>query len=272
MPLEEAVVSIEDRGFQFADGVYEVLATYGGQLFAAQAHYQRLERSLEALHIELDIKAYGLHELVLEGIERSGFTDVLVYIQVTRGVAPRHHEFPVPKPEPTVVVTVKKVRRPPAEFYRNGVEVITQPDLRWQRCDIKSIALLANILAKQEAAAAGVYEALLVNGEGHVTEGSSTSAFCVRDGAVWTAPEGPHILPSITRSILLELARACDIEVAEAHLSVDQYLRADEVFLAGTTTEAMPVVRIDGRQIGRGQPGPVTQRIRQAFLQTLTAD
>ena len=269
MPIADAVVSIEDRGFQFADGVYEVLATYKGELYAPEAHYQRLERSLAALCIDLDIGQYGLRERVLEGIQHSGFTDVLVYIQITRGKAPRHHEFPVPKAEPTVVMTVKEVRRPPAEFYRMGVRVISQPDLRWKRCDIKSIALLPNILAKQTAAAAGAYEALLVNAEGQVTEGSSTSAFCVRQGVVWTAPEGSHILPSITRAVLLRLARAGAIAVEEASLGLDQYLAADEVFLAGTTTEAMPVVQIDGEQIGDGRPGPLTRRIRLAFLETL---
>lgn len=267
MPLTEAVVPIEDRGFQFADGVYEVLATYGGQPFAQEAHFQRLERSLEALRIELDIRAYGLEGIVREGMARSGCAEALVYIQITRGVAPRHHEFPAAPVPPTVVMTVKELRRPDPECYQRGVRVVSAPDLRWKRCDIKSIALLPNILAKQQAAAAGAFEALLVNEQGQVTEGASTSAFCVRQGVLWTAPEGSHILPSITRGILLELARRFRIPVREAFCTLEEYRRADEVLLAGTTTEAMPVVRIDEAPVSGGRPGPVTQRLRAAFLE-----
>ena len=268
MPLEEAVVPIEDRGFQFADGVYEVLATYSGKPYAIEPHFVRLERSLDALNIPFDMAAYGLGAKVEEGIGLGGFDETLVYIQVTRGVAPRHHEFPEGDTEPTVVMTFKRLRRPPDPLYESGVKAISTPDLRWKRCDIKSISLLANILAKQEAHAAGAFEALLVNEEGHVTEGSSTSSFCVHGGRIWTTEAGPHILPSITRGILLELAAEIKVEVVQRPCSLDDYLQADEVFLAGTTTEAMPVVEIDGTQIGDGRPGDVTRRLREAFLRT----
>lgn len=268
MPLHEAVVPIEDRGFQFADGVYEVLATYSGKPYAIEPHFVRLERSLDALNIPFDIAAYGLGAKVEEGIGRGGFDETLVYIQVTRGVAPRHHEFPEGAIEPTVVMTFKRLRRPPDPLYASGVKAISTQDLRWKRCDIKSISLLANILAKQEAHAAGAFEALLVNEEGHVTEGSSTSSFCVHEGQIWTTKAGPHILPSITRGILLELASQIEVEVVQRPCSLDDYLQADEVFLAGTTTEAMPVVEIDGKRVGNGKPGPVTRRLREAFLRT----
>ncbi|MFH1571858.1 MAG: D-amino acid aminotransferase [Gemmatimonadota bacterium] len=271
MPLADAVVSVEDRGFQFADGVYEVIATYGGAPYAMEAHLMRLERSLRELQIDLDVRGgdIDLAALVGEGMARAGFAETLVYIQVTRGTAPRHHEFPVPRARPTVVMTLKALRRPPAESYRQGVRVITAPDLRWKRCDIKSVALLPNILAKEEAHRAGAFEALLLDGDGCVTEGSSTSAFCVRGGGVYTAPASPAILPSITRGVLIDLARQIGVPVTETAVTRQEYLDADEVFLAGTTTEAMPVVEIDGHRIGDGQPGPVTRRLREAFLKTL---
>lgn len=266
MPLDQARVPVEDRGFLFADGVYEVVATYGGKPFALEPHLKRLERSLRELRIGLDIRACGLEERLAEGIRRGGFAETLVYIQVTRGVAPRRHEFPKSEVEPTLVMTFKECYRLPAELFENGAKVISRPDLRWQRCDIKSIALLPNILAKQEAKEAGAFEALLVDGQGRVTEGSSTSAFRVADGVLWTAPEGPHILPSITRGILLDLARRVGIPVREEFSSLGEFLQADEVLLAGTTTEALGVVQIDQQQIGDGKPGPVTRRLRQVFL------
>ena len=266
MPLDEAVVPIEDRGFQFADGVYEVVATYGGEPFALKPHFERLERSLAALSLALDIRTYGLEALLREGLERSGFDETLVYIQVTRGVAPRHHEFPAVPVDPTVVMTFKQLYRIPQAHYERGVAVISAPDQRWRRCDIKTIALLPNILAKQQARAAGAFEALLVDGEGRVTEGSSTSAFYVVDGAVHTAPEGPQILPSITRGQLLELAGELGLPVVEDFRTLDEFKAADEVFLAGTTTEAMPVVRIDDAVSGTGAPAPITLKLREAFL------
>ena len=268
-PLKEAVISIEDRGFQFADGVYEVIATYNGIPYAAEAHYKRLVASLEALRIDFDIDTYGLRAKVAEGLSLGQFSDTLVYIQITRGVAPRNHPFPSSGVEPTVVMTFKAVKRPDAALFEQGVDVISTPDLRWKRCDIKSIALLANILAKQEAHAAGAYEALLINDKGKVTEGSSTSAFCILDGVLYTSPTGAHILPSITREVLLKLAVELDITVRQETLSLLQYQQADEVFLAGTTTEAMGVVRIDGTQVGNGRPGKISWRLRQAFLASL---
>ena len=266
MPLDQATVPVEDRGFQFSDGVYEVVATYGGVLYALEPHLRRLERSLRELRIPLDVRAYGFGSVIAEGIRRSGFAEAMVYIQVTRGVAPRHHEFPTPAPRPTVVMTVKELRRLPGSMYAAGVRVISYPDLRWKRCDIKSVGLLANVLAKQAAIEADCFEALLVNDAGLVTEGSSTSAFCVREGGLWTAPLGPRILPSITREALLEAARAEGMAVREEHVSLEQMRSADEVFLAGTTTEAMGVVDIDGQPVGDGRPGPITRRLRAAFL------
>ena len=268
-PLAEAVVSVEDRGYQFADGVYEVVATYGGCPYALEPHLARLQGNLEALHLPLDICEYGLRAKLMEGIERSGFGETLVYIQVTRGVAPRRHEFPAVSVTPTVVMTFKELHRLPQDLYDRGVEVISTADLRWKRCDIKSIALLPNILAKQSAAQAGAFEALLVDAEGRVTEGASTTAFCIQAGRLYTAPIGPHILPSITRGILLDLARKLGLPIDEEFCMLEQFKAADEVFLAGTTTEAMPVVQIDDAIIGDGAPRPITRQIRAAFLESL---
>ena len=267
MPLEEAVVSVEDRGYQFADGVYEVVATYGGQPFALEPHLARLESSLQALSLPLDIRAYNLQTKIEEGLARSGFAESLVYIQVTRGVAPRRHEFPAKSIEPTVVMTFKELYRQPPERYQNGVEVISAPDQRWKRCDIKSISLLPNIMAKQAAAELGAFEAILVNEEGQVTEGSSTSVFCVRQGRVFTAPSGSHILPSITRAVLIDLARKLEIPVVEEFSTLADFQSSEEVFLAGTTTEAMPVIAIDGQVVGDGTPGPIAIELRAAFMQ-----
>jgi D-alanine transaminase len=268
-PLAEAVVSVEDRGYQFADGVYEVVATCGGRPYALEPHLARLQGNLEALHLPLDIREYGLKAKLMEGVERSGFGETLIYIQVTRGVAPRRHEFPAVSVTPTVVMTFKELHRLPQDLYDRGVEVISTEDLRWKRCDIKSIALLPNILAKQAAAQVGAFEALLVDAEGRVTEGASTSAFCIQAGRLYTTPIGPHILPSITRGILLDLARKLGIPIDEEFCTLEQFKEADEVFIAGTTLEAMPVVQIDTAVIGEGTPGTITQQIRAAFLKSL---
>ena len=271
MPIEEAVVSIDDRGYQFADGVYEVIGTYGGRPYAMEEHLQRLERSLRELYIDVDIRENGLdlERLVTEGMERSGFGETFIYIQITRGVAPRNHAFPDPPPPPTVVMTFKEAWRQSPERYETGTKVITTPDLRWKRCDIKSISLLGNILAKEEAHRAGASEALLFDAQGRITEGSSTSAFCAIDGEIRTAPTGPHILPSITRNILLSLIRELAIPVREEFFTREELLAADEVFIAGTTLEAMPVVEVDGKIIGDGKPGPLTRRVREAFLKSV---
>ena len=265
LPLEQAVVPVEDRGFQFADAVYEVLATYGGRPFELERHLARLQRSLDALHIRYDVAARGAAESIAAGIERAGFIETLIYIQVSRGVAPRGHEFPSGI-APTVVMTFKECLRPDERLWKCGVRTITTEDQRWRRCDIKSVSLLPNVLAKQEAAASGAFEVLLVDGAGRVTEGASTSSFCVVGGVLKTAPPGPHILPGITREVLLELARGLGIPVREEFSLLGEYLAAEEVLLCGTATEVLPVVEIDGKTIGCGRPGQLAGRLRTAFL------
>ncbi len=269
LPIDEATISIEDRGFQFADGVYEVVSTYGGRPYAMGAHMERLQRSLHEIRIEFDVS--GLPAVVQQGIERAGFDEALVYLQITSGAAPRHHEFPERPPQPTVVMTVKQLHRPDPTLHERGVSIITTPDLRWKRCDIKSIALLPNILAKQLAHETGAYEAILVDDGERVTEGSSTSSFRVTGGVVFTSSPGAHILPSITRGVLIDLIHGLGIKLLEEFSTVEDYRTADEVFLAGTTTEAMPVIRVDDMQIGDGTPGPITRRIREAFVTSVHA-
>ena len=265
LPLEQAVVPVEDRGFQFADAVYEVLATYGGRPFELDRHLARLQRSLDALNIGYEVAAQGVARSIAAGIERAGFGETLIYIQVSRGVAPRGHEFPSGI-APTVVMTFKECLRPEEGLWKGGVRTVTSEDQRWKRCDIKSVSLLPNVLAKQQAAASGAFEVLLVDGGGRVTEGASTSSFCVAGGVLKTAPPGPHILPGITREVILELARGLEIPVREEFSPLGEYLAADEVFLCGTATEVLPVVEIDGAVIGCGRPGQFTRRLRTAFL------
>lgn len=270
MPLEEAVVPVEDRGYQFADGVYEVLVTYGGKPHAMEPHLRRLERSLGELMFDVDIGEMGLgvERVMLEGIERTGFTEAFIYLQISRGVAPRRHQFPDPLPAPTVVMTFKELLIQPEEEYETGIRAITAKDMRWKRCDVKSVSLLPNVLAREEAARAGASEALLVSDEGYVTEGATTSCFCVKDGEARTTPAGHHILPSITRGILLELAQEIGVPVREVWSTPAEYLAGDEIFIAGTGLEAMPVVELDGRTIGAGRRGPVARRLREAFLES----
>ena len=265
LPVEQAVVPVEDRGFQFADAVYEVMVTYGGSAFEMDRHLERLQSSLDALGIEYDVAGQRVARSIASGIERAGFPETLIYIQISRGVAPRRHEFP-PGIAPTVVMTFKECLRPNPNLWKSGVRIVTLEDQRWKRCDIKSVSLLPNVLAKQESAAAGAFEVLLIDGAGRVTEGASTSSFCVIGGVLKTTPQGPHILPGITREVILELAGELQIPVREESCDLAEYLDADEVFLCGTATEVMPVVAIDGATIGCGRPGPLARRLRTAFL------
>ena len=268
MPLEEAVVPVEDRGFQFSDGVYEVIRTYNGRTYAVSEHMERLKRSLRELRIALDVDAFAFPALIEEGISRGGYTETLIYIQVTRGTAPRYHAFPKEKTEPTVVMTFRELHPHTDSFFQNGVTVISTRDLRWGRCDIKTVSLLGNVLAKQEAVEAGAFEALLVNDQGQVTEGSSSTFFFVRSGEVFTTPLHPQILPSITRNIVIDLAAKLDIPVHEEYSRLEEYFRADEVFVAGTGSELVGVIEIDKKTIGDGKPGPVTEKLRSAYFAT----
>jgi D-alanine transaminase len=260
----EATIPVDDRGFLFADGVYEVIRIYGGKPFLAGPHARRLHDGLRALRIDpaavADIEDIAERLIGANGVDGDG----TVYIQVTRGAAPRRHAFPSPAVEPTIYVVAKPFRQHPAEYFENGVPAIAVPDTRWSRCDIKSIALLPNVLANEQAHQADAFEALFVR-DGILIEGSHSNLFGVLDGTLITYPACNYILAGITRALVLQLARELDIPTAEAGIPWDRIDDVEELFLSGTTTEVMPVVRVDDRTIGSGRPGPITTRLQQAY-------
>ena len=264
LPLAEATVSIEDRGFQFGDGVYEVIRTYRGRPFKLDAHLARLDRSAQAIDLRQPYPFERWVEYVTEGLRLGDFPETKIYVQITRGTAPRDHAY-APDLQPTVLMTFRELQPLNATFPSTGVAAMTMKDIRWGRCDIKSINLLANVLARQQAKKRGVFESILVR-DGQVTEGAVSNVFIVQDGKLITAPEGGRILSGVTRQVVLELARHEGLTVQERYCSEQELLGATEVFLTGTTVEVLGVVHIDGKQIGRGQPGPVTRSLAKRFL------
>lgn len=269
VPLAEARISPEDRGFLFADGVYESIRYYpggdgAGVFFELEAHEQRLRASLAAIRLQ-PVDLQPLLTALPDLIEANGLIDehASIYIQITRGVAPRSHAFPA-DPRPTVYARARRFERL-TKAWRDGVAVITVDDVRWGRCDVKSISLLANVLANDEAKSRGAFEALFVR-DGRITEGSHTAVAFVVDGVLRTHPSGTHVLPSVTREVVLGLAVGLDIDVVEEAVERDALDRVDEVLLLGTTTEVMPVIAIDGRPVGVGVVGPVTRRLQEAYF------
>lgn len=269
-PKEDVSISPDDRGFLFADGVYEVLASFDGDLFAPQAHYERLARSLHAIDLttpegEVHETVTALPEVLPELLVRNELQDghAKIYLQVTRGAAPRKHAFPESPVPPTVYATASPYTLPEAKW-EQGVRVILHPDLRWARCDIKSVALLPAILANQQAQEAGAFEAVL-HREGVITEGSHTTVAAVVDGTVVTHPLTQQILPSITRQVMLELCDRIDRPVREYPVRLDELPEVDELMVWGTTSGVMPVVAVDDWTVGAGQPGPVTRQLQAAF-------
>ncbi len=263
VPLAEAKVSIEDRGFQFGDGVYEVIRTYKGRPFSLDAHLARLDRSAAALELTQPYSRAEWTRHVLEGVKRAAYPEAKVYIQITRGVAPRDHAYS-DDATPTVVMTIREFHPLDRSVQATGVEAMTTEDIRWGRCDIKSVNLLANVLARQQVKQAQVFEAILVN-EGLVTEGAVSNVMVVQGGMVVTAPEGPRILSGVTRAVVLDLALKEGLPIQERFVSRAALYQADEVFLTGTTVEVLAVIRIDGKIIGDGRPGPITQRLAASF-------
>ena len=264
MELSEARVSVEDRGFQFGDGVYEVVRCYRGTPFALEEHLGRLERSAAGIELPLPEDARRLGELAVEALHRSGISESVLYMQVTRGWAPRNHAFPETV-KPTLVITVRPAKPAPPDRTVLGVPVITVPDERWLRCDIKSTDLLPNVIAKEKARRAGALEAIMIRDGAYVTEGASTNVFAVKDGTIHTAPEGPRILSGITRSIVLRLAREKGMSIVEDFFTPGFLAGADEVFITSTTLEVVPCVKVDGRPVGDGKPGPVARALASAY-------
>ena len=274
LPHRDAHVHIEDRGFQFADAVYEVWAVLGGRLADAEGHFTRLERSLGELKIRPPLGRAALDRVLRETLRRNRVRDGIVYLQISRGVARRDHVFPAATVRPTVVVTARRIDLAAAEATaRRGVEVATRPDERWARCDIKTVSLLPNVLAKQSAREAGAYEAWLVDREGLVTEGGSTNAWIVdAAGVLRTRDTGANILRGVTRRAVLELAASLQMPVEERPFTVAEAKGAREAFLTAASAFVTPIVRIDGEAIGGGRPGPVAERLRTLYLDQAARD
>jgi D-alanine transaminase len=269
----EAAVHIEDRGYQLADGVYEVWAVFGGKLADAAGHFTRLWRSLDELRITHPMSERALTVVLRETIRRNKVREGMVYLQVTRGVAPRDHAFPNPAVPPAVVVTAKSVDRVAAEAKAaKGQSVITVPENRWGRCDVKSIGLLPNGLAKQAARERGAVEAWFVDELGLITEGASSNAWIVdAEGRLRTRDTQANILRGITRSSLLEVIAEAGLPISEQPFTVEEAKAAREAFITGAGTLVLPIVNVDGTLIGDGKPGPVATRLRRLYIERAKA-
>jgi D-alanine transaminase len=264
IPREQASIDVDDRGFLFADGIYEVIHSYEGHLFQMDVHLERMERGLRSLHIAID-DVQAVREVAEQLIVENGLTsgEASVYIQITRGSAPRTHSFPPASTPPTVYAAVTRYI-PQRDQAEEGIAVILVPDPRWARCDIKSVALLPNVLARQRAIEAGVADAVFVR-DGVALEGTSSNFFGVFNGEVVTAPKTNYILPGITRHVVIGLCADIGVPVHETPILEHQLGEAEELFLTSTLTEIRPIVQLNDRPVGTGTPGPVTRRIQQAF-------
>ncbi len=259
----EAKVDIEDRGYQFGDGVYEVIRVYNGKMFTGIEHLKRLAESAEKIRMKLPYSPEELLSRMEELISKNELDTGTVYMQFTRGISPRNHIFPGGNVAPTFVAYTRKVPRP-VDPMEKGVRAILDEDIRWLRCDIKSLNLLGNLLSKQKAAEAGCFEAILHRGE-TVTEGSHSNISIVKDGVIITHQADNHILNGITRQKVLEICRNEGIPFEERAYTLDELSSADEVFSSGTTVEVMPVVEVAGKPVGNGQPGTVTRKLQTLF-------
>ena len=264
IPKEKTRISPEDRGFLFADGAYEVFHAYEGRLFRAEDHLARMARSLRELRIDGPATTL-LREVAETLVQKNSLSrgNAVVYMQITRGTAPRKHAFPTPDTPPTVYAKAYP-HTLPRQHQEHGVTVILAPDIRWTRCDIKSISLLPNILAHQRAKDSGAHEVVFVR-DGLVTEGALTNVCAVFDGRLVTHPRSPHILAGITRSVILELCDALAIPVEESPILEKDLPDADELMICNTTSEILPVIQVDHRPVGNGKPGPVTRALQQAY-------
>lgn len=264
-PLAEAKVSVLDRGFLFGDAVYEGLHVVDGKPRFLDLHMARLERSLSELRIgPIDISR--LRQRIAATIAAGPFEEAFLYIQITRGAGPtRSHAFPPPGTLPTEFLFVESFQDPYRELRFQGIAVVTQPDLRWHRCDVKSTNLLGNVLAFQAGKEQGAMEAILVRPDGTMTEGTRSSLFGVVNGVIRTGPLSPDILPGVTRLVTVQLIQQLKLPAEEKHLHMSELDQIQELFLTGTTAEILPVSSINGKSVGNGKPGPVTQILQKAF-------
>ena len=264
-PMAQATVSVLDRGFLFGDAVYEVVRCYKRRPFALQEHLDRLERSLEGVLLEIPYPRRDFEEICHTLLQRSQLEQSTIYFEISRGVAPRKHAFPEDA-KPTVVAFPVPYVPPPAEVIEKGGRAITLPDNRWGRCDLKTVCLLPNILARETAKRQGVAEAIFLGPDQVVYEGTGSNVFYVKENVLYTHPLHPKILPGITRGVALRLAPPLGLDVCETPRTLNDFLQADEVFITGSSREFQSVTWIDNKPIAGGRPGPWTQKLYQAFL------
>lgn len=271
IPDSEATIPVTDRGFIFGDGVYEVIRVIDGRLFREKEHLDRLEEGLVGLQInvkadQLQSLSKNMHELLNRNSLLEG--EATLYLQITRGAAsPRTHTFPEPEVEPTIFLSTTPFK-PHRDLHESGTDAITLPDLRWARCHLKTVNLLPNILARQQAVDAGVDSAVMIR-DGMITESPNANIFGVRQGVLYTYPDSPYILSGITRQLVFELAEELSIPVKTVPILAKDLFDLDELFFSGTTTDIQPVVEIDGKPIGEGKPGDIVRKIQKAFRQKL---
>jgi len=265
LPADQAQVSVFDRGFLLGDGVYEVIPVYAGRCFRLAGHLERLQTSLDGVRMKNPYSDHDWQTMIEQLVDRNGGGDQSVYLQVTRGVAPRDHVFPTGV-KPTAFAMSNPLQPVPEKYKKQGVAVITMPDIRWQNCNIKAITLLPNSLLKQQAQDQGALEALLIR-DGFLTEGAASNAYAVIEGTIYTAPKDEKVLPGITRELILELAEEAGIPVIEKAVNEAQLKQADELWISSSTKEVLPVTLLDGEPVGSGSPGPIWQQIDVLYQQ-----
>ncbi len=265
LPAEEAKVSVFDRGFLLGDGVYEVIPVYNGHCFALNGHLERLQASLDGVRMRNPHTTDEWTSVIQTLIDKNGGGDQSVYLQVTRGVAPRDHVFPEGV-TPTAFAMSQPLDKVPEQYKKEGVSAITLEDIRWQNCNIKAITLLPNSLLKQQAREAGAIEALLIR-DGYLTEGAASNAYVVLDGTIYTAPKDEKVLPGITREVVLEIAQTKGMPLVEQAVSEKRLRQADEIWISSSTKEVLPVTKLDGQPVGNGKPGPVWQNMDKYYQQ-----
>lgn len=255
LPINEAKISVLDRGFIFGDGVYEVIPAYGGKALRFEHHMQRLQNSLDAVRITNPLTNAQWQEVLDKLISETGSEDQYLYLHITRGVASRDHRFP-DETKPTIFVMSSVLQSVEPALLEKGISAVTLDDIRWQHCNIKAIALLPNILLRQQAVDQDAMEAILIR-DGDITEGAASNVFIVSDGVIKTPPKGKKLLPGITRDLVVELAKTHNMPVEEVSITEKEFLAANEIWLTSSTKEILPVTRINEQQVGNGKPGAV---------------
>ncbi|HDY85015.1 hypothetical protein LCGC14_0644380 [marine sediment metagenome] len=265
LPADQAKVSVFDRGFLLGDGVYEVIPVYGGRSFQLLGHLERLQASLDGVRMNNPMTNVQWQTMIEQLVERNGGGEQSLYLQVTRGVAPRDHVFPQGV-ESTAFAMSSPLIPVEYKYKKQGIAAITLPDIRWQNCNIKAITLLPNSLLKQQALEAGAQEALLIR-DGYLTEGAASNAYAVIDGTIYTAPKDEKVLPGITRELVITLAAKAKIPLVEQAVSLNELKNADEIWLSSSTKEVLPITTLDGAEVGNGLPGPIWQQIDAHYQQ-----